>query len=65
MATLAQLKLKEKEEMAFQYDNVPLDTQMSTNTIVSVLTAQNLLVRPPVEIAGQRTSLPDITLTPK
>uniref|UniRef100_A0A1B0G205 CRK SH3-binding GNRP n=1 Tax=Glossina morsitans morsitans TaxID=37546 RepID=A0A1B0G205_GLOMM len=65
LATLAQLKLKEKEEMAFQYDNVPLDTQMSTNTIVSVLTAQNLLVRPPVEIAGQRTSLPDITLTPK
>uniref|UniRef100_A0A1B0A8G7 CRK SH3-binding GNRP n=1 Tax=Glossina pallidipes TaxID=7398 RepID=A0A1B0A8G7_GLOPL len=65
LATLAQLKLKEKEEMAFQYDNVPLDTQMSTNTIVSVLTTQNLLVRPPVEIAGQRTSLPDITLTPK
>ncbi|KAL9878775.1 guanine nucleotide-releasing factor 2 isoform X1 [Glossina fuscipes] len=65
LATLAQLKLKEKEEMAFQYDNVPMDTQMSTNTIVSVLTAQNLLVRPPVEIAGQRTSLPDITLTPK
>ncbi|TMW41624.1 hypothetical protein DOY81_013296, partial [Sarcophaga bullata] len=64
LAILAQQKLKEREELAFQYDTTSTDSQISTSSGGSN-NSHNLLMRPSVEVAGQRTSLPDITLTPK
>ncbi|KAM7346903.1 C3G guanyl-nucleotide exchange factor isoform 3-T3 [Cochliomyia hominivorax] len=64
LATLAQQKLKEREELAFQYDTTSTDSQISTSSGGSN-NSHNLLMRPSVEVAGQRTSLPDITMTPK
>lgn len=57
----AQEKLKEKEENAFKYSPNTPDVIAATGSSGS----GNHLMRPPVEVAGQRTSLPDITLTPK
>ncbi|XP_037813219.1 guanine nucleotide-releasing factor 2 isoform X2 [Lucilia sericata] len=64
LATLAHQKLKEREGLAFQYDTTSTDSQISTSSGGSN-NPHNLLMRPSVEVAGQRTSLPDITLTPK
>lgn len=61
---MAQQKLKEREELAFQYDTTSTDSQISTSSGGSN-NSHNLLMRPSVEVAGQRTSLPDITMTPK
>lgn len=63
LAALAQQKLKEREELAFQYDSSAV-TETQTPSAASN-NSHNLLMRPSVEVAGQRTSLPDITLTPK
>ncbi|XP_055909247.1 guanine nucleotide-releasing factor 2 isoform X2 [Eupeodes corollae] len=52
---LAQQKLKEKEEINLKYAATSSENKISPNN----------LMRPPVEMVGQRTSLPDIPLTPK
>ncbi|XP_075159289.1 C3G guanyl-nucleotide exchange factor isoform X2 [Haematobia irritans] len=63
LATLAQQRLKEKEELAFQYDITATETQ--TPSLTPTNNSHNLLMRPSVEGSVQRTSLPDIKLTPK
>ncbi|XP_017470048.1 PREDICTED: guanine nucleotide-releasing factor 2 [Rhagoletis zephyria] len=62
LATLAQQKLKEREENAFKYAPSNVDAAVIADNADA---SQNHLMRLPVEVAGQRTSLPDITLTPK
>ncbi|XP_054728044.1 guanine nucleotide-releasing factor 2 isoform X2 [Anastrepha obliqua] len=62
LATLAQQKLKEREENAFKYAPSNADAAATANNAAA---SHNNLMRLPVEVAGQRTSLPDITLTPK
>ncbi|XP_037938639.1 guanine nucleotide-releasing factor 2 isoform X2 [Teleopsis dalmanni] len=57
LVSLAQQKLKEKEHNSF-------DLASSSQEKAIINTANNSLMRPPIELAG-RTSLPDITLTPK
>lgn len=63
LATLAHQKLKEREENALKYapDNAVAAALANSGAAVS----HNHLMHLPVEVAGQRTSLPDITLTPK
>ncbi|XP_067641660.1 guanine nucleotide-releasing factor 2 isoform X4 [Eurosta solidaginis] len=63
LATLAQQKIKEREGNAFKYEpcNVTDAATLANNAAAS----HNHLMRLPVDVAGQRTSLPDITLTPK
>ncbi|XP_018782886.1 PREDICTED: guanine nucleotide-releasing factor 2 isoform X4 [Bactrocera latifrons] len=62
LATLAHQKLKEREENALKYapDNAVAPALANNGAAVSL----NHLMHLP-EVAGQRTSLPDITLTPK
>ncbi|XP_069966350.1 guanine nucleotide-releasing factor 2 isoform X7 [Bactrocera oleae] len=62
LATLAHQKLKEREENALKYapDNAVATTLANNGATVS----HNHLMHLP-DVAGQRTSLPDITLTPK
>ncbi|XP_049310999.1 guanine nucleotide-releasing factor 2 isoform X4 [Bactrocera dorsalis] len=62
LATLAHQKLKEREENALKYapDNAVAAALANNGAAVSL----NHLMHLP-EVAGQRTSLPDITLTPK
>lgn len=52
---LAQQKLKEKEELNLKYAATSSENKISPNN----------LMRPPADMVGQRTSLPDIPLTPK
>uniref|UniRef100_A0A0A1XMU3 CRK SH3-binding GNRP n=1 Tax=Zeugodacus cucurbitae TaxID=28588 RepID=A0A0A1XMU3_ZEUCU len=63
LASLAHQKLKEREESALKYVPDNADTAALTNSTPAV--SHNHLMHLPVEVAGQRTSLPDITLTPK
>ncbi|XP_020715438.1 guanine nucleotide-releasing factor 2 isoform X6 [Ceratitis capitata] len=70
LATLSQQKLKEREENAFKYAPSNIDAAATSNNVnvnnnSSAAVSHNHLMRLPVEVAGQRTSLPDITLTPK
>ncbi|XP_058977703.1 guanine nucleotide-releasing factor 2 isoform X2 [Musca domestica] len=65
LATLAQESLKERRDFTFQYDVNATEAQTPTTTAIGSNNTHNLLMRPSVEVAGQRTSLPDITLTPK
>ncbi|XP_073834083.1 C3G guanyl-nucleotide exchange factor isoform X3 [Musca autumnalis] len=65
LAALAQQSLKEREDLTFQYDVNATEAQTPTTTGIGSNNTHNLLMRPSVEVAGQRTSLPDITLTPK
>ncbi|XP_030380880.1 guanine nucleotide-releasing factor 2 isoform X2 [Scaptodrosophila lebanonensis] len=69
LVTLAQTKLKEQDQCTFRYSGSGLSGIGAAADIMGTVTAAattgTATMRPPVDAVVQRTSLPDIALTPK